>query len=74
MPNREDLLGLSELVESGKLRTVIDRTYPLAETPEAIAYVGTGHAHGKVVIQVVAGGRERSAFCRSSITAHLLAE
>ena len=61
VPNREDLLKLSELVESGKLRTVIDRTYPLAETPEAIAYVGTGHAHGKVVIRSSPRARERSA-------------
>jgi NADPH:quinone reductase-like Zn-dependent oxidoreductase len=56
LPNREDLLALSELVDSGKLRTVIDRTYPLAETPEALAYVGTGHASGKVVIRVLAEG------------------
>jgi NADPH:quinone reductase-like Zn-dependent oxidoreductase len=52
MPNRDDLLALSELVEAGKLKTVIDRVYTLAETPEALAYVGTGHAHGKVVIRV----------------------
>jgi NADPH:quinone reductase-like Zn-dependent oxidoreductase len=53
-PNREDLLRLSELVDSGTLMPVIDRTYPLAETPEAMTYVGTGHAHGKVVIRVAA--------------------
>ena len=56
MPNREDLLALSELIDSGKLTTVIDRTFPLAETPEAIAYVGRGHAHGKVVVRVIAEG------------------
>lgn len=53
-PNREDLLALSELIDSRKLTPIIDRTYPLAETPEALAYVGTGHAHGKVVVLVSA--------------------
>ena len=56
MPNREDLLALHDLVDSGQLTTVIDRTYLLAETPEAMAYVGTGHAHGKVVVRVSAEG------------------
>jgi NADPH:quinone reductase-like Zn-dependent oxidoreductase len=49
-PNRQDLLALTELVESGRLTTVIDRTYPLDETPEALTYVGSRHARGKVVI------------------------
>ncbi len=48
--NREDLLVLKELVEAGKIRPVIDRTYPLREAPEAIRYVETGHARAKVVI------------------------
>jgi NADPH:quinone reductase-like Zn-dependent oxidoreductase len=52
VPNRKDLLALSELIETGKLTTVIDRTYELAQTPEAIEYVGTGHAHGKVVVRI----------------------
>ena len=51
-PNHEDLVVLKELVESGKLTPVIDRTYPLSETPEAIAYIEKGHARGKVVITV----------------------
>jgi len=46
----EDLETLSELVEAGKLTPVIDRTYPLSDVPEAIAYVEEGHARGKVVI------------------------
>jgi NADPH:quinone reductase-like Zn-dependent oxidoreductase len=50
--SKEDLLVLKELVESGKVTPVIDRTYPLSETPEAIAYVEKGHARGKVVITV----------------------
>ncbi len=46
----EDLETLSELVEAGKLTPVIDRTYPLSDVPEAVAYVEEGHARGKVVI------------------------
>jgi NADPH:quinone reductase-like Zn-dependent oxidoreductase len=43
---------LKELIESGKLTPVIDRSYPLAEVPEAIRYLEEGHAQGKVVITV----------------------
>jgi NADPH:quinone reductase-like Zn-dependent oxidoreductase len=49
---KEDLLVLKELVEDGKIRPVIDRTYPLRDTPEAIRYLETGHARGKTVISV----------------------
>jgi NADPH:quinone reductase-like Zn-dependent oxidoreductase len=55
----EDLVVLKDLIEAGKVTPVIDRTYPLSETPEAIDYVGRGHARGKVVIaldHVAAGG------------------
>ena len=52
VPNHDDLVLLKELVESGKLRPVIDRTYPLRETPAALAYIEGGHARGKVVIAV----------------------
>src|SRR5919112_447874 len=51
-PNHEDLLVLTELIESGKVTPVIDRTYPLSEVPEAIRYLEGGHARGKVVITV----------------------
>ena len=51
-PNQDDLLALKELLESGKVTPVIDRTYPLSQTPEAIGYFGEGHARGKVVIRV----------------------
>ena len=46
-------------MEEGKLRPLIDRTYPLAETPAALRYIETGHARGKVVVTVSdAGARE----------------
>jgi NADPH:quinone reductase-like Zn-dependent oxidoreductase len=51
--NHEDLIVLKDLIESGKLTPVIDRTYPLAEVPEAIRYLQEGHARGKVVITVL---------------------
>jgi NADPH:quinone reductase-like Zn-dependent oxidoreductase len=50
---QQNLVALSELVEAGKLTPVIDRTYPLSETRQAIGYVGQGHARGKVVISLV---------------------
>ena len=51
-PNKKDLVVLKELVESEKVTPVIDRTYPLSETPEAFRYLDGGHARGKVVITV----------------------
>jgi NADPH:quinone reductase-like Zn-dependent oxidoreductase len=50
--NHEDLIVLKDLIESGAVTPVIDRTYPLAEVPEAIRYLQEGHAQGKVVITV----------------------
>lgn len=50
--NREDLVFLKELIEAGKVTPVIDRRYTLREVPEAIRYLGEGHARGKVVIKV----------------------
>jgi NADPH:quinone reductase-like Zn-dependent oxidoreductase len=51
-PNPEDLRFLTELIEAGTVKPVIDRTYPLSEAPEAIRYLEEGHARGKVVITV----------------------
>jgi NADPH:quinone reductase-like Zn-dependent oxidoreductase len=51
-PNREDLQLLKQFIEDGTITPVIDRTYPLAEVPEAIGYLEEGHAQGKVVISV----------------------
>ena len=48
--NAEDLIVLKELIESGKVTPVIDRTYSLSDSPEAIRYVEEGHTKGKVVI------------------------
>lgn len=48
----EDLRYLGELIEAGKLSPVIDKTYPLSETPEAIRYLETGRVRGKVVIAI----------------------
>ena len=50
--NHEDLLVLTELIEAGRITPVIDRSYPLSETAEAIRYLEQGRARGKVVITV----------------------
>lgn len=52
MENQEDLQTLKEMVEAGKLKPVVDRTFPLAETAEAIRYLESGRAKGKIVISV----------------------
>jgi NADPH:quinone reductase-like Zn-dependent oxidoreductase len=52
--NAQDLAVLTELIESGKVTPVIDRTYPLSQVPAAIRYMQEGHAQGKVVINVAA--------------------
>jgi NADPH:quinone reductase-like Zn-dependent oxidoreductase len=54
-PSSKDLLVMKELIEAGKVVPVIDRSYPLGETAEAIRYLEDGHARGKVVITVTQG-------------------
>ncbi len=51
-----DLLLLRDLIETGEIRSVIDRCYPLEQTADAHRYVETGQKKGNVVI-AVAGGR-----------------
>jgi NADPH:quinone reductase-like Zn-dependent oxidoreductase len=51
-PNQADLLVLKELSETGKIRPVIDRRFPLGDVPSAVQYVDDGHARGKVVVTV----------------------
>ncbi|MGO9304127.1 MAG: zinc-binding dehydrogenase, partial [Candidatus Korobacteraceae bacterium] len=50
--NRDDLTTFGELIKAGKVTSVIDRRYPLAQTADAIAYVEEGHARAKVIISV----------------------
>jgi NADPH:quinone reductase-like Zn-dependent oxidoreductase len=50
--NHNDLTILADMMQSGKLKPVIDRTYKLEQVPDAIRYVEQGHARGKVVITV----------------------
>jgi NADPH:quinone reductase-like Zn-dependent oxidoreductase len=50
--NKADLNILADLMQSGKVTPVIDRTYPLSEIREAIRYLETGRARGKVIIAV----------------------
>ena len=49
---QDDLRLLGEMAESGKLRPAVDRRYPLVEAPDAVRYVGEGHARGKVVVTI----------------------
>jgi len=51
-PNQADLQFVTELIEAGKIRPLIDKTFPLREVPEAIRYLTAGHARGKIVITV----------------------
>jgi NADPH:quinone reductase-like Zn-dependent oxidoreductase len=49
---REDLLVLKDLLETGKLKPFVERTYPLTQVAEAMRYLGTGHVQGKLVIRM----------------------
>jgi NADPH:quinone reductase-like Zn-dependent oxidoreductase len=50
--NSEDMAFLGDLLADGKVTPVIDRRYDLSEVPEALSYLGEGHAQGKIVINV----------------------
>lgn len=53
--NQDDLEQLGELLHAGKLAPVIDRSFPLSQTVEALSYVIENHAQGKIVIEVFKG-------------------
>ena len=55
-PNHADLEELARLADEGKLRPVIDRTWPLSEAIDALRHVAAGHARGKVVVTVRSAG------------------
>jgi NADPH:quinone reductase-like Zn-dependent oxidoreductase len=48
----EDLAVMADLMQSGKVTTVVDRTYNLGRLPEALAYLETGRARGKVIVTI----------------------
>jgi NADPH:quinone reductase-like Zn-dependent oxidoreductase len=50
--NQKDLTILADMMQSGKVKPVIDRTYPLSQISDALRYLEAGHARGKVVITV----------------------
>jgi NADPH:quinone reductase-like Zn-dependent oxidoreductase len=48
--NAEDLIAITELIETGKVTPTVDRTFSLSEAPKAISSLTEGHARGKVAI------------------------
>ena len=50
--NQKDMRVLGDLMQSGKMTPVIDKTYKLSETADALRYLETGHARGKVVVSL----------------------
>jgi NADPH:quinone reductase-like Zn-dependent oxidoreductase len=53
MSNQVDLMVIKELIEAGKIKPVIDRCFPFSEVPDAMRYIGEGHARAKIVVTVV---------------------
>jgi NADPH:quinone reductase-like Zn-dependent oxidoreductase len=51
-PNKEDIIFVKSLIETGKVTPLIDRVYPLSEVAEAHKYIQKGHARGKVIIKM----------------------
>ena len=54
--NKDDLVFMKKLLETGQVVPVIDRHYPLSDLPEALRYLGEGHTQGKVIINVAQNG------------------
>lgn len=48
--NRQDFMALKALMESGRVKTVVDQVYPLCEISAAMNHLGTGHAKGKIIV------------------------
>lgn len=53
--NREDMLVMKDLLETGKVKPFVERIYPLNEISEAMRHLGTGHARGKIVVTITNG-------------------
>lgn len=51
-PNQKDLAYLKQLLETGQIKPVLDRSYPLREVPDALRYLEQGHAKGKIIITI----------------------
>ena len=51
--NQQDLQFLTELLKGDKIKSIIDKSYALSETADALRYLKDGHARGKVVIKVI---------------------
>jgi NADPH:quinone reductase-like Zn-dependent oxidoreductase len=51
-PNRANLAALRELIEDGKVRSPVDRVYPLAQIADALDAMGEGHTQGKLVVRI----------------------
>jgi NADPH:quinone reductase-like Zn-dependent oxidoreductase len=65
--SQSDLKVLADLMQSGKVTTVIDQTYPLSEVREAVRYLETGRARGKVIV-AIAQDDKRFQYCRASVS------
>ena len=52
----DQLVEITKLLEQDKLKTVVERVFPLSETAQALELNKTGHTHGKIVVQVVDKG------------------
>ena len=68
--NQKDLMLIKDLLETGKIVPVIDRKFPLAQTAEALRYLGAGHARGKVVISVEGDNKPQHRLASEGVLSH----
>lgn len=66
-PDWAQLARIGELLEQGIIVLVVDRVHPFAEAPQALAYLGSGRAKGKVVIALPPDSKRRQGLPRSCI-------